>query len=129
MCAAPTVVARASRDLQVDGRQMRSRIAEGNPPLAVMTESIAVLVTVPGAKWEVEFFEDGHVEVDWKNRPLRTDSRNGETSFLHARWDDGGRACQSGRRVAGVSRSAGERIRIQRADGAGQYRERWNASQ
>lgn len=27
-------------------------------------ESIAVAVVVPGERWEVEFFEDGHVEVE-----------------------------------------------------------------
>ena len=27
-------------------------------------DSIAVLVAAPGARWEVEFFEDGHVEVE-----------------------------------------------------------------
>jgi hypothetical protein len=27
-------------------------------------DSVAVLIDVPGEHWEVEFFEDGHVEVE-----------------------------------------------------------------
>lgn len=32
--------------------------------LAYVRDSSMVLVTVPGQRWEVEFFEDGHVEVE-----------------------------------------------------------------
>ncbi|HYU21110.1 MAG TPA: hypothetical protein VEQ11_20665 [Chloroflexota bacterium] len=27
-------------------------------------DSVMVIVTVPGQRWEVEFFDDGHVEVE-----------------------------------------------------------------
>ena len=32
--------------------------------LSKIRDSVLVLVSVPGEKWEVEFFDDGHIEIE-----------------------------------------------------------------
>jgi len=38
-------------------------------------DSVNVLITVPGARWEVEFFEDGHIEVEvFRSKGIEADA-------------------------------------------------------
>jgi len=43
---------------ELDSRQIAFKLARCRP------EAIMVDISVPGERWEVEFFEDGHVEVE-----------------------------------------------------------------
>jgi hypothetical protein len=50
-----------SRPCYVDRRLEAAKL---HYALGHFRDSISVLVSVPGARWEVEFFEDGQVEVE-----------------------------------------------------------------
>jgi hypothetical protein len=50
--------------------------------LAAMGDSLMLMVAVPGERWELEFFDDGHIELERFARQGVTEAPTGPEDLL-----------------------------------------------